>query len=232
MSIKAEINLIQKRLLDRLNVKKGSTMFTIIEAISRQAYVKESFVVSQKNSTLAIKCNVTTSTISRNLKKLKDKCNDLLIIEQSRNVEERFASLRFTFISQISSNEVSNGEQTELVKDSNNPLKKAKFTSSLTTNSLVLNNKTNIDLNTSIVNKCVNNSEIIYEIYLEFSQKGISKEVFERVLKEIEATPRIINFKAYLRGALNKVVYHRDFRKGNVEFTYKGELPFYNWLQE
>lgn len=68
MCIKSDINYIQKRLLERLNVKTGSTLYTIIEAISQQAYAKASFVVSQKNSTLAIKCDVTASTISRNLK--------------------------------------------------------------------------------------------------------------------------------------------------------------------
>lgn len=81
MCIKSDINYIQKRLLERLNVKTGSTLFTIIEAISQQAYAKCSFVVSQKNSTLAVKCDVTTSTISRNLKKIKDKCADLIQIE-------------------------------------------------------------------------------------------------------------------------------------------------------
>ncbi len=48
MCIKSEINHIQKRLLERLNVKNRSTLFTIIEAISQQAYAKGSFVVSQK----------------------------------------------------------------------------------------------------------------------------------------------------------------------------------------
>ncbi|MFE6136594.1 hypothetical protein [Bacillus sp. NPDC057893] len=100
MCIKSEINHIQKRLLERLNVKNGSTLFTIIEAISQQAYAKGSFVVSQKNSTLAVKCDVTASTISRNLKKIKDKCADLIQIEQNRNVTEQFASLMFTLIPQ------------------------------------------------------------------------------------------------------------------------------------
>ncbi|MFJ5751650.1 hypothetical protein ACIP97_24255 [Peribacillus frigoritolerans] len=100
MNIKSEINIIQKRLLERLNVKTGSTMFTIIEAITRQAYAKDSFVVSQKNSTLAEKCKVTASTISRNLKKIKEKCTDLITIEQNRNVEEKFAALVFTFVPQ------------------------------------------------------------------------------------------------------------------------------------
>ena len=56
--------------------------------------------MSQKNSTLAIKCDVTASTISRNLKKIKDKCADLIQIEQNRNVTEQFASLVFTLIPQ------------------------------------------------------------------------------------------------------------------------------------
>ena len=127
MCIKNEINHIQKRLLERLNVKTD-TLFTIIEAISQQAYAKGSFVVSQKNSTLAIKCDVTASTISRNLKKIKDKCADLIQIEQNRNVTEQFASLVFTLIPQANSDKLSeindecqtvvtNGEQTEECND-------------------------------------------------------------------------------------------------------------------
>lgn len=56
MDIKNEINHIQKRLLERLNVKNRSTLFTIIEAISQQAYAKGSFVVSQR--TLPLQLNV------------------------------------------------------------------------------------------------------------------------------------------------------------------------------
>lgn len=232
MSIKAEINVIQKRLLDRLNVRKGSTMFTIIEAIARQAYVKESFVVSQKNSTLAIKCDVTPSTISRNLKKIKEKCSDLLIIEQNRNVEERFASLVFTFITQVTSNGMSNGCQSEPVKDSNESFEVAKITSSLSTNPLVLSKNNRKDLIHNNVNNEVNNSEIINEIYLEYAQKGINKALFHKVLKEIEGQNGIVNFRAYLRGTLNNVLFHRQYKSGNIEFNYEGELPLYNWLQE
>lgn len=73
MNIRSEINYLQKQILERLNVRQGSTLYTIIEAISRQAFVKKSFTVSQKNSTLATKCHVTASTISRKLKKDKRK---------------------------------------------------------------------------------------------------------------------------------------------------------------
>src|SRR4051812_39414827 len=113
MNIKSEINALQKRLLTRLNVKTGSTLYIIIQEISRQAYAKQSFVVSQKNSTLAEKCGVTASTISRNLKKIREQCADLLTIEQNRNTGEQFAALIFTFISQEHQTEMTNGEQTE-----------------------------------------------------------------------------------------------------------------------
>src|SRR4051812_47165705 len=149
MEIKSEINQLQKRLLDRLNVRKGSTLFTIIEAISRQAFAKASFTVSQKNSTLAKKCDVTASTISRNLKKLKEKCSDLITIEQNRNTEEKFAALVFTFIPQGSdllisnkkgemSNGMSNGEQTEPVNTGAELNEVAENPSSLSTNHLIL----------------------------------------------------------------------------------------------
>lgn len=100
MNVKSEVNALQKRLLARLNVKTGSTLYIIIQEVSRQAYAKQSFVVSQKNSTLAEKCGVTASTISRNLKKIKEKCADLLTIEQNRNTGAQFAALVFTFVRQ------------------------------------------------------------------------------------------------------------------------------------
>lgn len=235
MNVKSEINSIQKRLFVRLNVRKGTTMFTIIEAITRQAYVKESFIVSQKNSTLAKKCDVTASTISRNLKKIKENCSDLLIIEQNRNIEERFASLVFTFIPQVMSNGMSNGLQTKPVNDSNESFEVAENTSSLSTNHLVLSKNTNNNLIHNNVNKDVNNQKIINEVYLEFASKGISKTLFFKVLKEVEETRGINNFKAYLRGTLNNVVYHREYRSDNilskVESSMKdSDLEWYDWL--
>nr|WP_263327120.1 hypothetical protein [Neobacillus sp. Marseille-Q6967] len=232
MNIQSEINYLQKQLLERLNVRIGSTLFTIIEAISRQAFVKKSFTVSQKNSTLATKCKVTASTISRNLKKIKEKCSDIIVIEQNRNVEERFASLVFTFIPQKMSNGMSNGGQTEPVNTGAEPSETSEITFSHSTNPLVLNKNTNINLHTNIVNKEVDNSKTIYEVYLEYASKGISKAVFQRVVKEIEITPRIINFKAYLRGALNNVVHHRAFKTGNIEINYGVNSIFYDWLHE
>ncbi|MEH7031545.1 hypothetical protein V7054_05125, partial [Priestia megaterium] len=149
MNIKSEINALQKRLLARLNVKTGSTLYIIIQEVSRQAYAKQSFVVSQKNSTLAEKCGVTASTISRNLKKIKEKCADLLTIEQNRNTGEQFAALIFTFISQEEcrnnvpnvqkgQTETSNGVQTEQVNSDAEPVEVEECTSSLfSTHSLV-----------------------------------------------------------------------------------------------
>lgn len=210
MNIKSEINIIQKRLLDRLNVRKGSTLFTIIQEISRQAFATGTFSVKQKNSTLAKKCDVTASTISRNLKKLKEKCTDLISIEQDRNCEERFASLIFTFnckenlqLENEMSTDLSNGEQTEPVKDSNEPVEEAKNTSSLTTNPLVMIKKHNNDLLLS-VNK-VDQEKIIFDTYIEYKQQGIDKTLFNKVLGEIQNKKGIKNFDSYLRGALNKV---------------------------
>jgi hypothetical protein len=90
-NFKGEINKLQKIMLDRLNTRRGTTLFKIIEAISQQAFAKNSLKVSQKNSTLAKKAGVTASTISGNLKKIKEKCADIMEITQNRNCEERFA---------------------------------------------------------------------------------------------------------------------------------------------
>src|SRR6478735_4048653 len=133
MNVKSEINALQKHLLTRLNVKTGSTLYIIIQEISRQAYAKQSFVVSQKNSTLAEKCGVTASTISRNLKKIKEKCADLLTIEQNRNCREKFAALIFSFIPQEEKQDVkrpvSNGELPTKVNTDADSDKVAKSTS-------------------------------------------------------------------------------------------------------
>jgi len=233
MNIKSEINIIQKQLLARLNVKTGSTMFTIIEAISRQAFAKASFVVSQKNSTLAEKAGVTASTISRNLKKIKDLCGDLLIIEQNRNCEERFASLVFTFIPQQCQTVMTNGEQTEPVNDINDCHEIAESTSSISsTNPLVLSKNNNKDLNTNNVKQDVQQEKIIFDTYLEFKTKGIDKKLFNKVLEQIKNKRGIKNFKAYLRGALSKVVRHIAFRKGELEFEDKHQQFFYDWLND
>lgn len=254
MNVKSEINVIQKQLLDRLNIRKGSTLFTIIQEISRQAFAKSSFVVSQKNSTLAKKCGVTASTISRNLKKLKEKCGDLIKIEQNRNNEEKFAALVFMFISQENtieetqsynnemSNDVSNGQQMEPINTSVDSIEVAKNSSSLTTESLVLN-KNNNNINNDTVNKG-KQDKIIFNTYMEFKQQGLDKTLFNKVLSEVQNKRGIRNFGAYLRGALKNVTGHMNSRKKvNDLMNFYDDLiestnydldrmPFhYNWLE-
>jgi hypothetical protein len=236
MEIKSEINQLQKRLLDRLNVRKGSTLFIIIQEISRQAYAKASFTVSQKNSTLAKKCNVTASTISRNLKKLKEKCADLITIEQNRNIEEKFAALVFTFVpqeppledsgqNQVMSNGMSNGEQTEHINTSAEPVEVAENPSSLSTTPLVLIKNQNKDFNINIVKQDVNQDKVIFDTYMEFKQLGIDKTLFNKVLAEIKNKRGIRNFGAYLKGALNKVADHiTSKKKGNDLMIFYDEI--------
>lgn len=243
MNIKSEINYLQKQLLDRLNVRKGSTLFTIIQEVSRQAYAKGSLEVSQKNSTLAKKCDVTMSTISRNLKKIKDKCKDIITIEQNRNTEEKFAALIFTFIPQKhseqlveTSNGMSNGVQTEQDKHFNEPIEVSEDTFSLSTESQVLIENQNIDLEFSNVNS-IDNSKIINDTYMEFAQKGINKALFKRVLKELENKSGIKNFKAYLRSCLNTVLYRIQVKRGIFDPMEKmkqqldiSNVGWYDWL--
>ncbi|MBL3847075.1 hypothetical protein IRV19_21040 [Bacillus cereus] len=245
MCIKSEINHIQKRLLERLNVKNGSTLFTIIEAISQQAYAKCSFVVSQKNSTLAVKCDVTASTISRNLKKIKDKCADLIQIEQNRNVSEQFASLVFTLIPQSKceenshlknecQTEVTNGEQTEECNDDAVYHNMAESPSrSFSTHSEVYISNPNKVIDTSIVKQeDVIQNAIIHEEYVHARKNGISKNLFFKVVNGIKNKRGINSLRAYIRGAINNVIHHISFRRG--EKTYENPMNqfFYQWLQE
>ncbi|MHA2888568.1 hypothetical protein [Bacillus cereus] len=261
MCIKSEINHIQKRLLERLNVKNGSTLFTIIEAISQQAYAKGSFVVSQKNSTLAVKCNVTASTISRNLKKIKDKCFDLIKIEQNRNVTEQFASLVFTFVpqsnldemSQLNSDKMSesnckenlqlkcenvkrttNGVQTEPVNNDTDSHDIAESpTSNFYTHSEVYISNPNKVIDTSIVKQeDVIQNDIIHDEYVYARKNGINKNLFFKVVNGIKNKRGINSLRAYIRGAINNVIHHISFRRG--EKTYENPMNqfFYEWLQE
>ncbi|WP_423478941.1 hypothetical protein [Priestia megaterium] len=232
MNIKSEINALQKRLLARLNVKIGSTLYIIIQEVSRQAYAKQSLVVSQKNSTLAEKCNVTASTISRNLKKIKDSCTDLLTIEQNRNTGEQFAALIFTFISQEGQTEMTNGEQTERVNSDVEPVEVAENTSSsFSTYSLVQSFKSNKDLNTNIVNKeKVNKEKIINDAYIEFKKQGVNKNLFNRALSEIKNKAGIRNFKAYLHKTLTNVVNHMNLKRGTKVFKNDKLSSFYDIL--
>lgn len=127
---------------------------------------------------------------------------------------------------------MSNGGQAEEVTTGAESNETVEIPSSPSTNPLVLSKNTNINLHTNIVNKNVDNSNTIFDVYLEYASKGISKAVFQRVVKEIERTPGIINFKAYLRGALNNVVHHRVFKTGKIEFKYDKDSIFYDWLHD
>lgn len=242
MNIKSQINQLQKQLLDRLNVRKGSTLFTIIQEISRQAFAKSSFVVSQKNATLAKKCCVTASTISRNLKKIKEKCADIIEIEQNRNNEEKFAALVFTFIPQETSNGMSNGEQTEDINTGAESIEMAENTSSLSINPLVYSTNIN-NINNVIHVKQDAHEQEIFDMYIEFKQQhGIDKTLFDKVVSEVRNKRNVMNFKAYLRGALNNVINHIDMRKRTNDLTaFYNEIneqscstkrpQFYNWLE-
>lgn len=234
MCIKSDINYIQKRLLKRLNVKTGSTLFTIIEAISQQAYTKCSFVVSQKNSTLAIKCNVTTSTISRNLKKIKEQCTDLIQITQNRNVSEQFASLVFTFIPQECQTDMSNGEQTEQINDINVADDIAKSTSrSFSSESLVYISNPNKDLNISIVNKeNVEQNDIIHAEYVFARKNGINKKLYFKIVNGIRNKSGINNLRAYIRGAIKNVINHISFLNGTRKYDNPINQFFYDWLND
>ncbi|HFF3191729.1 TPA: hypothetical protein ACGCJB_005019 [Bacillus cereus] len=245
MDIKSEINHIQKRLLERLNVKNRSTLFTIIEAISQQAYAKASFTVSQKNSTLAIKCDVTASTISRNLKKIKDKCADLIQIEQNRNTSEQFASLVFTLIPQEEGGstteqplecqtDMSNGEQTEECNGNTECHNIVESPSrSFSNHSEVYISNHNKVINNSIVNKeDVIQNDIIHEEYIHARKNGISTKMFSKVIDEIKNKNNIRNLKAYIRGTINNIINHIAFRDGTKTYENPMSQIFYQWLQE
>ncbi|MDI0273532.1 hypothetical protein QGQ84_08070 [Bacillus safensis] len=132
---------------------------------------------------------------------------------------------------------MSNGQQTEQVKDFNESVKEAKNTSSLSTESHVLIKNHNKDLIHNTVNSKVDNSAIIHEIFLEYAQKGINETLFQRVLKEVENKQGIVNFKAYLRSCLKTELYRVQVKQGIIDPTAKmrekikkSSVPWYDWL--
>ncbi|MES9771753.1 hypothetical protein ABWK50_12170 [Priestia megaterium] len=248
MNIKSEINALQKRLLARLNVKTGSTLYIIIQEVSRQAYAKQSFVVSQKNSTLAEKCGVTASTISRNLKKIKEKCADLLTIEQNRNTGEKFAALIFTFVqkpnceknSQSKCEEnshlkqevkrsTSNGHLPSEVNTDADSTESAKSTSKKSFLKTNYNFYKNYNKNTNVNSKEVQQEEIIHNAYLKFKQH-INKTLFFKILTEVKNKNGVRNFKAYLEGALSRVANHLQCNNGTKAIEHRGLSDFYEVL--
>ncbi|WP_257151200.1 hypothetical protein [Bacillus cereus] len=157
--------------------------------------------MSQKNSTLAIKCNVTASTISRNLKKIKERCADLIQIEQNRNVSEQFASLVFTFIPQECQTQMSNGEQSEQSNDINvaDDVEES-TTRSFSTESLVYISNPNKDLKDSIVNKeDFEQNDIIHQEYVFARKQRMNKKLFFKVINEIRNKRGIKNLGKYIR---------------------------------
>ncbi|PEJ57043.1 hypothetical protein CN692_14185 [Bacillus sp. AFS002410] len=240
MNVKYKINELQNQLLTRLNARKGTTMFTIIEAISRQAYATSSFVVSQKNSTLAKKCGVTASTISRNLKKIKTLCSDLIKIEQNRNCEEKFAALVFEFIPEGSdllsnkstemsnemSNGMSNGTEDEPINTDNECVQVAEPTSNLI-------NSTTKYKNINTVKQEVDNTNTIHEAYLKFKSQGINKTLFMKILAQVENKKNIRSFKRYLEGSLSKVAEYLSIRNDDG-IDGSGAVPTgifaYSWI--
>lgn len=246
MNLKTEINHLQKQLLSRLNVKKGSTMFIIIEAISRQAFAKSSFVVSQKAQTLAKKAGVTPNTISRNLRKLKEKCSDLITISQNRNCEEKFGALIFE-LQCIS--EMNIGCISEPVNTNNECTQVAEVPSNLSSKIYDLINikNTSKDKETNmIVKQDVDHSETIHEEYINAKKQGINKTLFKKILTQVENKKGIRNFKAYLRGTIKNVMDHIENKKNissvndfydylesedeGTTYSFRNKFVTYDWL--
>lgn len=98
--------------------------------------------------------------------------------------------------------------------------------------------------NVTDVKQDVTQDEIIFDTYIEFKQQGIDKPLFDKVLNEVQSKRGILNFGAYLRGALNKVVNHIDSRKKTKDLmAFYDEIEeetccnsnrpqFYNWLEQ
>jgi len=86
-------------------------------------------------------------------------------------------------------------------------------------------------LNKEYVNKKdVDKEKIIYDTYLEFKQKGINCELFYRVLSEVQQQSNIKNFKAYLIGALQNVLHHKQLKNGTKVFDNPLLNKFHDFL--
>lgn len=104
-------------------------------------------------------------------------------------------------------------------------------------NNKEINITSNEDDIKNIVNKDVNNMQIIIDkLVLEYIDKGLSQEVCFMVVDEVKSSSEEIkNFGGYLRRALENTLYKSKLRNGLIEsskFEVKNKnVPFYNWLE-
>ncbi|PGM32451.1 hypothetical protein CN945_20180 [Bacillus thuringiensis] len=154
--------------------------------------------------------------------------------EQNRNVPEQFASLVFTSIPQECQTEMSNGEQSEQSNDINvvDDVEES-TTRSFSTESLVYISNPNKDLKDSIVTKeDFEQNDIIHQEYVFARKQGMNKKLFFKVINEIRNKRGIKNLGKYIRGAIQNVMKHVAFKKGQRTYDNSHLQTFYNLLNE
>ncbi len=167
------------------------------------------------------KIEISLSTVRRFFV-LMEKLGLLSINEAKRKNEQQSANIYIIEAISEESQEVSENEHPrELPSEHQNV-------------SLQETNDKQKTLNNSVVKQDVSQLELINSIYLNFRSKGINKQTFKKVLTEIEMKKGIKNFKAYLEGALNRVVEYVNNRIEDNEIG-SGAMATgifaYNWLE-
>lgn len=85
-------------------------------------------------------------------------------------------------------------------------------------------------LNKNIVKQDVDQSDKIFQLYLEYKKQGINKTVFNRVMAEVKNKRGIKNLVAYIKGALNNIVHKIEYKKGTKRYTSDKLQAFYDVL--
>ena len=109
-----------------------------------------------------------------------------------------------------------NGVQTEQVNNDTDSHDIAQSpTSNFYTHSVVYSSNPNKVIDTSIVKQeDVIQNEIIHDEYVYARKNGISRKLFLKVIDGIKNKRGINSLRAYIRGAINNVIHHISFRRG------------------
>lgn len=76
------------------------------------------------------------------------------------------------------------------------------------------------------------NKDVIHDEYVFARKNGISKKMFSKVIDEIKNKNGINNIGTYIRGAINNIINHISFRRGEKTYDNPMNQLFYAWLNE
>ncbi|RGO19722.1 hypothetical protein DXB28_01240 [Bacillus cereus] len=89
-----------------------------------------------------------------------------------------------------------------------------------------------VDDKQKTLNNTIVNNDVMHNEYVFARKNGISKNLFFKVVNGIKNKRGINSLRAYIRGAINNVIHHISFRKGEKTYNNPMNQIFYKWLHE